>query len=77
MFQGLILILKNRKSLFTALGIIGIPAAVVLAIPDVGSMLGFIAFLLLCISEGLSGTIWVGFIFAGVFLVALAIPPVM
>jgi rod shape determining protein RodA len=29
--------LKNRKSLLTTLAIIGIPAAVVLAIPDVGS----------------------------------------
>jgi rod shape determining protein RodA len=41
--------LKNRKSLLTALAIIGIPAAVVLAIPDVGSMLVFIAFSLHCI----------------------------
>lgn len=69
--------LKNRKSLFTALGIIGIPAVVVLAIPDVGSMLVFIAFFIALYREGLSGWLFgVGFIFAGVFLVALAIPPV-
>ncbi|UHO38138.1 rod shape-determining protein RodA [Chryseobacterium capnotolerans] len=69
--------LKNRKSLFTALGIIGIPAVVVLAIPDVGSMLVFIAFFIALYREGLSGWLFgVGFIFAGVFLVALAIPPI-
>ncbi|OCA79109.1 rod shape-determining protein RodA [Chryseobacterium contaminans] len=69
--------LKNRKSLFTALGIIGIPAAVVLAIPDVGSMLVFIAFFIALYREGLSGLLFgIGFIFAAVFLIALAIPPV-
>lgn len=69
--------LKNRKSLFTALGIIGVPAAVVLAIPDVGSMLVFIAFFIALYREGLSGMLFgIGFIFAAVFLVALAIPPV-
>ncbi|MDM1553806.1 rod shape-determining protein RodA [Chryseobacterium indologenes] len=69
--------LKNRKSLFTALGIIGVPAAVVLAIPDVGSMLVFIAFFIALYREGLSGWLFgIGFIFAAVFLVALAIPPV-
>ncbi|MGE8555097.1 MAG: rod shape-determining protein RodA [Chryseobacterium jejuense] len=69
--------LKNRKSLLTALGIIGIPAVVVLAIPDVGSMLVFIAFFIALYREGLSGWLFgIGFIFAAVFLVALAIPPV-
>lgn len=69
--------LKNKKSLFTALGIIGIPAVVVLAIPDVGSMLVFIAFFIALYREGLSGWLFgIGFIFAGVFLIALAIPPV-
>lgn len=69
--------LKNRKSLLTALGIIGVPAAVVLAIPDVGSMLVFIAFFIALYREGLSGMMFgIGFIFAAVFLVALAIPPV-
>ncbi|RXM39976.1 rod shape-determining protein RodA [Chryseobacterium sp. CH21] len=69
--------LKNKKSLWTTLAIIGIPAAVVLAIPDVGSMLVFIAFFIALYREGLSGLLFtVGFIFAGVFLVSLAIPPV-
>ncbi|SDI61980.1 rod shape-determining protein RodA [Chryseobacterium jejuense] len=69
--------LKNRKSLLTALGIIGIPAVVVLAIPDVGSMLVFIAYFIALYREGLSGWLFgIGFIFAAVFLVALAIPPV-
>ncbi|WP_347220191.1 rod shape-determining protein RodA [Chryseobacterium sp.] len=69
--------LKNRKSLLTALGIIGIPAVVVLAIPDVGSMLVFIAFFIALYREGLSGLLFgIGFVFAAVFLVALAIPPV-
>lgn len=69
--------LKNKKSLWTALAIIGIPAAVVLAIPDVGSMLVFIAFFIALYREGLSGLLFgIGFIFAGVFLVSLAIPPV-
>ncbi|WP_435525941.1 hypothetical protein [Chryseobacterium indoltheticum] len=36
--------LKNTKSLLTALAIIGIPAVVVLSIPDVGSLLVFTAF---------------------------------
>lgn len=69
--------LKNRKSLLTALGIIGIPAAVVLAIPDVGSMLVFIAFFIALYREGLSGWLFgIGFIFAAVFLIALAVPPI-
>ncbi|WP_300687729.1 rod shape-determining protein RodA, partial [Chryseobacterium sp.] len=62
---------------WTTLAIIGIPAAVVLAIPDVGSMLVFIAFFIALYREGLSGLLFgIGFIFAGVFLVALAVPPV-
>lgn len=68
--------LKVKKSLWTALAIIGIPAAVVLAIPDVGSMLVFIAFFIALYREGLSGLLFgVGFVFAGVFLISLAIPP--
>ncbi|MDW9381045.1 rod shape-determining protein RodA [Chryseobacterium sp. JV558] len=69
--------LKNRKSLWTTLAIIGVPAAVVLAIPDVGSMLVFIAFFIALYREGLSGLLFgVGFLFAGVFLISLAVPPV-
>ncbi|MCT2563303.1 rod shape-determining protein RodA [Chryseobacterium herbae] len=69
--------LKVKKSLWTVLAIIGIPAAVVLMIPDVGSMLVFIAFFIALYREGLSGLLFgIGFVFAGVFLVSLAIPPV-
>lgn len=69
--------LSNRKSLWTSLAIIGVPAVVVLAIPDVGSMLVFIAFFIALYREGLSGLLFgVGFIFAAVFLIALAIPPI-
>lgn len=68
--------LKVKKSLWTVLAIIGIPAAVVLAIPDVGSMLVFIAFFIALYREGLNGLLFgVGFIFAGVFLISLAVPP--
>lgn len=69
--------LKNRKSLLTTLAIIGVPAVVVLAIPDVGSMLVFIAFFIALYREGLSGLLFgVGFLFAGVFLISLAVPPI-
>lgn len=69
--------LKNRKSLLTTLAIVGIPAAVVLAIPDVGSMLVFIAFFIALYREGLNGLLFgIGFLFAGVFLVSLAVDPV-
>lgn len=69
--------LKNRKSLLTVLTIIGIPAAVVLAIPDVGSMLVFVAFFIALYREGLNGLLFgVGFLFAGVFLVSLAVDPI-
>ena len=68
--------LKNRKSLWTTLAIIGIPAIVVLMIPDVGSLLVFTAFFIALFREGMSGWVFgVGLIFASVFLVALAIDP--
>jgi len=69
--------LKNRKSLLTTLAIVGIPAVVVLAIPDVGSMLVFIAFFIALYREGLNGLLFgVGFLFAGVFLISLAVDPI-
>lgn len=68
--------LKNQKSLYTTLAIIGIPAIVVLAIPDVGSLLVFTAFFIALFREGLSGWVFgVGAILAAVFLVALAVDP--
>jgi len=69
--------LNNKKSLWTTLAIIGIPAVVVLAIPDVGSMLVFIAFFIALYREGLSGLLFgIGFLFAGVFLISLAVDPI-
>lgn len=69
--------LKMRKSLLTSLAIIGIPAIVVLAIPDVGSLLVFTAFVIALHREGLSGWIFtVGFTLAAIFLLSLAINPV-
>ena len=69
--------LKNRKSLLTSLAIIGIPGAVVLAIPDVGSLLVFTAFVIALYREGLSGWLFgIGGIFAAVFLVSLAVNPI-
>ena len=68
--------LKNRKSVLTTLAIVGIPAVVVLAIPDVGSLLVFTAFFIALYREGLSGWLFgIGFLFASVFLLSLAIDP--
>lgn len=68
--------LKYKKSLWITLAIIGIPAIVVLAIPDVGSLLVFGAFVIALYREGLSGLIFgiVG-LFAAVFLLSLAVDP--
>src|SRR5690606_20120899 len=69
--------LKKKKSLWSSLAIIGVPAIVVLIIPDVGSLLVFTAFFIALYREGLSGWFFgVGAIFAAVFLVALAIDPI-
>lgn len=68
--------LQIRKSLWTSFAIIGIPAIVVLAIPDVGSLLVFTAFFIALFREGLSGWYFgIAGIFALVFLVALAVDP--
>jgi len=69
--------LKQKKSFLTTLAIVGIPAVVVLAIPDVGSLLVFTAFFVALYREGLSGWLFgVGFLFAGVFLLSLAVNPI-
>jgi rod shape determining protein RodA len=69
--------IKTKKSLWTCLAIIGIPAIAVLAIPDVGSLLVFTAFFIALFREGLSGWFFgVGGILATVFLVALAVNPI-
>lgn len=68
--------LKYRKSLLTTLAIVGVPAIVVLAIPDVGSLLVFTAYMIALYREGLSGWVFgVGFLLASVFLISLAINP--
>ncbi len=68
--------LKYKKSLLTTAIILGIPALVVLAIPDVGSLLVFFAFVIALYREGLSGYLflYIG-VFAAVFLVSIAINP--
>ena len=59
--------LKYKKSIWTTVAIIGIPAIVVLMIPDVGSLLVFIAFFIALFREGMSGWVFgVGLIFASV-----------
>jgi rod shape determining protein RodA len=64
--------LKYKKSLWTSLIIIGVPAVVVLAIPDVGSLLVFGAYFMALYREGLSGWVFgVIRIFAAIFLVSL------
>ena len=66
-----------KKSLWTSLAIIGIPAVVVLAIPDVGSLLVFGAFVIALYREGLSGWFFgVIAILAAVFLISLAVNPI-
>ncbi|GGG43079.1 rod shape-determining protein RodA [Epilithonimonas arachidiradicis] len=63
--------INNQRSLITSLAIIAIPGAVVLMIPDVGSLLVFVAFVIALYREGLSGKLFlVGTLFAGVFLIA-------
>lgn len=47
--------INDRKSFLTAFAIIAIPGVVVLMIPDVGSLLVFMAFVIALYREGLSG----------------------
>jgi rod shape determining protein RodA len=68
--------LKINKSLITTLAIVGVPALVVLTIPDVGSLLVFMAFAIALYREGLSGWLFIaGFILALIFLLSIAINP--
>lgn len=68
--------LKYKKSVYTVLAVIGVPAIVVLAIPDVGSLLVFLAFFIALYREGLTGWFFgvIGIIGA-VFLISLAVNP--
>lgn len=68
--------IQRKKSLWSVITIIAVPAVVVLAIPDVGSLLVFTAFFIALYREGLSGWLFgTGGIIAAVFLVALAVNP--
>jgi rod shape determining protein RodA len=68
--------LKMRKSQLAVLAIIGVPALVVLSIPDVGSLLVFTAFAIALYREGLNGWLFiVGFVLAAVFLLSIAFNP--
>ncbi|MBD8017245.1 rod shape-determining protein RodA [Kaistella pullorum] len=68
--------IQRKKSLWSVVAIIAVPAVVVLAIPDVGSLLVFTAFFIALYREGLSGWLFgTGGIIAAVFLVALAVNP--
>lgn len=68
--------LKYKKTLWTTLAIIGVPGIIVLAIPDVGSLLVFMAFVIALYREGLSGWFFGAIaILAAVFLTALAVDP--
>ena len=63
--------LKNRKSLITSFAILGIPALVVLMIPDVGSVLVFAAFVIALFREGLNGKIFgIVLVIGGIFLLS-------
>lgn len=69
--------LNIKKSLYTTLAIVGIPAIVVLSIPDVGSLLVFMAFMIALYREGLNGWLFVvGFVLAFVFLISIAVNPI-
>jgi len=69
--------LKYTKSLWTALAVIGVPAVIVLFIPDVGSLLVFSAFAIALFREGLNGWLFgVVALFGFIFCISLAISPV-
>ena len=68
--------IKNKRSVYMAVGIVAVPAVVTLAIPDVGSVLVFGAFFIALFREGFSGWIFGAvFILAAVFLLSLAVNP--
>lgn len=69
--------IKNSRSLWTSLLILGIPAVLVLLIPDVGSLLVFLAFMIALYREGLSGWFFGVLLFVAlIFLISIAVNPV-
>lgn len=69
--------MKNTRCVLTCLAIMGVPGFVVLLIPDVGSLMVFLAFLIAIYREGFSGRFFtVMFVFIGVFLASIGIDPI-
>lgn len=69
--------IKTSKSLWTSLAILGIPGTLVLLIPDVGSLLVFLAFMIALYREGLSGWFFGILLFVAlIFLVSITVNPV-
>ncbi len=63
---------KELKTKFYALGIIFLPAVFIMLQPDVGSMLVFVALLIVLYRQGLSGGIFIlGFVAIFLFVIAL------
>ncbi|QIG89864.1 FtsW/RodA/SpoVE family cell cycle protein [Chryseobacterium sp. POL2] len=68
--------IKRQRDVITCLAIIGIPGIVVLMIPDVGSLMVFLAFIIAIYREGFSGKFFsIMFVFIAVFLISIAINP--
>lgn len=68
--------IKQKRSIYGVLIILGLPAILILLQPDVGSLMVFTAFVIALFREGLSGWLFViGFSLAGIFLFSLAYPP--
>ncbi len=61
--------LKGRQALFTTVGLIGLPAILILLQPDAGTLLVFSSFVLVMYREGLLGNI----IFIGIGLLMVAV----
>lgn len=64
--------LKNFRTRLKAFAIIGLPAALILLQPDVGSLLTFLAFILVMYREGMSGSVLIAG-FASVVIGTLSI----
>lgn len=61
--------INNKKHLYTAIGIIALPAIAVLSIPDTGSFLVFAAFVITLYREGLTGWLFgIVLLFISIFL---------
>lgn len=69
--------MRKTRCVLSCLAIMGVPGAVVLLIPDVGSLMVFLAFVITIYREGFSGRFFtVMFVFIGVFLASIGIDPI-